>query len=232
MLPNFISYSPDLEDLILYYIFYDIPNGFYIDVGAHDPNKYSVTKIFYERGWNGINIEPLPDKFPLFQKFRKRDINLQIGAGDKEGNTTLNIKNDASCSSIIYNKKANNTNLTNIKINTLANICRRYIPKNNQIQFCKIDVERAEKLVLLGFDFINYRPRIFCIESLFNGNKNNYEHLDWEYILTNNDYEFIFKFGRNRYYYDKRVSSFKNKFNLIDLYINKYIAKFKKKNII
>ena len=50
---------------ILFYLLNDIQNGFYIDVGANDPNLYSVTKAFYQRGWYGINIEPLPEKYRL-----------------------------------------------------------------------------------------------------------------------------------------------------------------------
>ena len=32
--------------------------GFYVDVGAHDPVQDSVTKLFYDRGWRGVNVEP------------------------------------------------------------------------------------------------------------------------------------------------------------------------------
>ena len=60
-LSNFTSYSQFYEDLILFCIFYEVKNGFYIDVGANDPNIISVTKAFYLRGWYGINIEPLPN---------------------------------------------------------------------------------------------------------------------------------------------------------------------------
>ena len=220
LLSNFISYSPDLEDFILFYLFYDTPRGFYIDVGAHDPNLYSVTKAFYQRKWKGINIDPLPNKYLLFQKFRTRDINLQLGAGNKEGNTTLKLKNDQS--SIIFDKNENNSQYINISIKTLSNICKMYVPKNIKIDFCKIDVERAEKLVLLGYDFQNYRPKIFCIESLFNNQTNTSEYEDWENILLNNDYKLGFKYRRNKFYYDKRIIGLKDKFNLIDFYTNKY----------
>ena len=37
--------------------------GFYVDVGAADPEVDSVTHAFYERGWSGINIEPLDEYF-------------------------------------------------------------------------------------------------------------------------------------------------------------------------
>jgi len=78
LLSNFVSYSQDFEDFIIYYIFFDLQKGFYIDVGANDPNEFSVTKAFYDRGWYGINIEPLHEKYILLKKYRPRDINLQI----------------------------------------------------------------------------------------------------------------------------------------------------------
>ena len=92
---NFTSYSQHLEDLVLFSIFYDVKNGFYIDIGAHDPNHISVTKAFYLKGWYGINIEPLPSKYKALQIHRRRDINLNLGIGEKEGIATLNI--DRKC---------------------------------------------------------------------------------------------------------------------------------------
>jgi hypothetical protein len=47
---NFISYSEFFEDLILFCIFYDVKNGFYIDIGANHPDFVTVTKAFYLRG--------------------------------------------------------------------------------------------------------------------------------------------------------------------------------------
>ena len=84
-LSDFYSYSQYQEDLILYILLYDIENGFYIDVGAFDPIKVSVTKAFYLRGWTGINIEPQPDKKDLFDKDRPKDINLPLAIGEKKG---------------------------------------------------------------------------------------------------------------------------------------------------
>ena len=108
LLSNFVSYSQDFEDFILFYLF--IEKGFYIDVGANDPNIFSVTKAFYERGWHGINIEPLPFKYKLLKQYRPRDINLQYGIGLNEGNATIRVL--GLCSSLIYNKKENNSKLS------------------------------------------------------------------------------------------------------------------------
>ena len=54
-------------------------------------------------------------------------------------------------------------NIININIDTMLNICKKYIPKKEIVQFCKIDVEGRERDVLLGYDFENYRPKVFCI---------------------------------------------------------------------
>jgi FkbM family methyltransferase len=176
-LSNFTSYSQFLEDLILFSVFYDIENGFYIDIGANDPNAISVTKNFYLRGWYGINIEPLPDKYQALVKFRKRDINLQIGAGSIKKNGTLYILGYGSTL-----QKRNNIKSIAINVDTMFNICRQYVPKNEIIQFCKIDVEGGEKDVLLGFDFESYRPKVFCIESTLPGTAIPCHNL-WEGIL-------------------------------------------------
>ncbi len=104
---NFISYSEYFEDLILYSIFYDVKNGFYIDIGANDPDDCSVTKAFYNLGWSGINIEPLPDKFKKLKEERKRDINLNIAVGDKKGNSRLYLRQGMS--RIVNNSMTFNT---------------------------------------------------------------------------------------------------------------------------
>ncbi len=181
-----------------------------------------MTKAFYERGWYGINIEPLPDKHKLLEIFRKRDINLQLGVGEKEGNNTFLVK--GCYSSMLYDKTNNISKFINIRVNTMSNICRKFVPKDVKIEFVKIDVERAEKNVLLGFDFENYRPKIFCIESLFIPKTNIPEYKEWESILIRNDYVFAYNYGVNRFYYDKRIVGLRDKFNGIDFY-----AKFYKK---
>ena len=57
-----LSYSQQAEDLsIQRYFGEEKMNGFFVDVGAFDPIKYSNTYLFYKKGWRGINIEPNPD---------------------------------------------------------------------------------------------------------------------------------------------------------------------------
>jgi FkbM family methyltransferase len=217
-LRNFTSYSQMHEDLILYSFFFDVEQGFYIDIGANDPNEISVSKAFYKLGWNGINIEPLPDKFSKLQEARKRDINLNLVVGDTKGKTRMRA---IGCGShVVGDRTKDSKNIIDVYMETMANICKQYIPKKKEIHFCKIDVEGHEKNVLLGYDFKNYRPKVFCIESTYPGTFKPCHHL-WEYILLENDYSFVYKHGMNRYYVDNRIKDLKERINYFDNFIKK-----------
>jgi len=96
MKDRIISYSQDKEDLILLSFLEDIEKGFYVDIGANDPWTYSVTKLFYELGWNGINIEPLPDMYDKLCEDRPFDTNLNIGISNEEGFMELRVADDLS----------------------------------------------------------------------------------------------------------------------------------------
>ena len=171
----------------------------YKDVGAFDPIKVSVTKAFYLRGWHGINIEPHPCKIDLFNQDRPNDINLPIGVGQQPKNVTFFVNDQLLTVLQEYSRCVNNT--INLTIDTMSNTRKKYVPKGTEIDFCKIDVEGSERDVLLGYDFKNYRPKMFCIEST---KPMSYipTHQTWEKILIENGYTFVYKKQVNRYYVD------------------------------
>ena len=223
MLYPFKSRPLDFEDVILFYIFPDIKNGFYIDFGGFHPENYSVTKFFYDLGWNGINIEPVPEFYEIFVKNRPRDINLNVCGGEKDGNCTLYVQKDLT--SVIKTRMRKYKKIITNKQLTAKTICETYIPKNKNINFCKIDVEGAEKSILLGFDFENWKPNVFVLESLTEK-----DFQSWEYILFNNSYKYAFKFGRNRFYYNSQLEGMKERFIGIEEKIILYKNEFMKRN--
>ena len=152
---------------------------------------------------------------------RKRDINLNVGAGKIEGNTSLYLRGGGSTTMKQYLKKIKNNKFINIKIDTMKNICIKYVPKNEEIQFIKIDVEGGERDVLLGYDFENFRAKVFCIEST-KPNTMIPTYQFWEGILLNNDYSFAYQYNINRYYIDNKETELKKRFNKLNLLINKY----------
>ena len=77
-----ISYAQNFEDIMLWRALSQVKNGTYIDVGANDPIIDSVTKVFYDNGWSGINIEPVKENWEKLLEARPRDVNIQCMAGD------------------------------------------------------------------------------------------------------------------------------------------------------
>src|SRR4051812_46188600 len=81
------SFAQNGEDILLWRCFGDQQQGFYVDVGASSPIVDSVTHLFYERGWSGLNLEPIPERAAELRRARPRDITICAAAGDR--NTTV-----------------------------------------------------------------------------------------------------------------------------------------------
>lgn len=194
------SYSQEQEDIILHEILKDVKEGFYVDIGANDPDVYSVTKLFYEEGWHGINVEPLPDQFEMLAEKRERDINLNIAIGNKQGLMDLHFDGMGSTLSdkVVKDNHLEDKETIPTVVWTLGRLFEEYAPAD--IHFCKIDVEGFEKEVLEGMDW-SYRPWVFCMESTKPGTHIPC-HEEWEHILIEHGYELKKVHGINRYYVD------------------------------
>lgn len=199
-----LSYAQNLEDILLNRVFADRPEGFYIDVGACHPILDSVTKLFYERGWRGINIEPVPKVFQILAEDRGRDINLPVGLSNREGVLPFFEVAESLGSSTFSAEQAEELRREgfqivehSIPVTTLARICEEHAGPS--IDFLKIDVESHEREVLEGADWKRFRPRVVLIEAT-RPNTNIPSHDEWEPLLLDVDYHFAFFDGLNRYY--------------------------------
>ena len=203
---RFESYAQELEDLILYVALRDVPEGFYIDVGANDPTELSVTKFFYLRGWRGINIEPLSDKCLLLEEQRPRDINLCVGIG-RDNEKKAMFENGTGTTfneELAKDFESGSSGGTLREMMSLSGVYRRYCKPWQPVHFCKIDVEGYEKEVLESVDdWQTFRPWVFAVESTEPGT-NIPSHEKWEHILLENNYIHALSFGINRYYLDVR----------------------------
>lgn len=76
-----VSWSQGGEDLALIHALKGVWSGRYIDVGAHHPNRFSVTRHLYQLGWSGVNIDANEDLIKEFKKFRPKDRNICLAVG-------------------------------------------------------------------------------------------------------------------------------------------------------
>lgn len=206
---TFISYAEYLEDLILYDALKRFGEGFYIDIGAFDPIDISVTKAFSLRGWRGINVEPLKDKFALFELDRPRDINIQMAISNYNGVITLFEAEGASTVEAVTLKsvKKNNalTGSNEVATITMEKLVKDYLPRGKDITFLKIDVEGHEEKVLESMNFTYGRPIVIVVESVIPW-KGTPAFEKWEYILFDAGYTFAHDYRNNRYYLNKTHS--------------------------
>jgi len=168
------SYSQEGEDMILKRIFEGKEHGFYVDIGAHHPRRFSNTHFFYCKGWSGINIEPNPEGVAAFQRERSRDINLQLAVSDHEGELTYYLFDDPALNS--FNKELTDQRLRTshykligtkaIPVQRLEVLLRKHLPSGTKIDFLTVDVEGLDMCVLRSNDWKTFRPAWVLIESL------------------------------------------------------------------
>lgn len=198
-----ISYAQNLEDVMLWRALHDVKVGFYIDVGANDPVIDSVTKLFYESGWNGINIEPLESHFYDLCVHRPRDINLQVAAGSEPGEIPIwdcGVRGWATADPSVVEKHSSMGyagTASTVQVVTLQQIINEHC--YGDVHFLKVDVEGFEAEVIQGIDLSVVRPWVIVIESV-KPNSRDDSYTQWEPTLTEANYEHVYGDGLNRYY--------------------------------
>ena len=201
---TFISYAQNFEDVMLWRALKHVECGFYIDVGANDPEMDSVTKAFYDHGWRGINIEPVIQWYEKLQENRVRDINLQLAAGAEKGELAFYELPDTGLSTF-EKATAERHQIEHgytiferiVPVETLTAICERF--HMAPIHFLKIDVEGAEKNVLVGLDLSIIRPWIILVESTLPSTRLE-DYTQWDPIILAANYAYVYFDGLNRFY--------------------------------
>lgn len=168
------SYSQEGEDLVLNRIFSDKTVGFYVDVGAHHPKRFSNTFFFYQRGWRGINIDAMPNSMAIFNQERPFDINLEIAIMGKRGLATYYQFNEPALNGFSEPISLGRDGLRDYKIINrttilgmpLSDVLDKNMPPNTPIDFLTIDVEGLDFDVLKSNDWDRFRPKVILIEIL------------------------------------------------------------------
>lgn len=197
-----ISYSQYGEDLLIKALFENQPPGFYVDIGAHHPFRFSNTYIFYKEKWRGINIDPQPGTKKKFDFFRPKDINLEFGVASTEGVLTYYMFDEPALNGFSKDLSLSRHSTTkdgyhiigtkDVPILRLDTILDKYLPVKTNIDFLTIDVEGLDLEVLKSNNWEKYRPTLVIVEE-FGLNINKLANSVIYKFLTSLNYELVSK---------------------------------------
>ena len=168
-----LAYSQDGEDMVLRRLFERKPSGFYVDVGAHHPFRFSNTCYFYRRGWRGINIDPNPDAIKAFLRDRPADINLSFGVSEEPGNIAFHFFNEPALNTFDVELAAERSRIPgyrlletkSVPVRRLDDLLAEFLPPNQKIDFLSVDVEGLDLSVLRSNDWNRFRPHLLLVEA-------------------------------------------------------------------
>jgi FkbM family methyltransferase len=167
------AFSQEGEDLILARYYEGRTAGFFIDVGAHHPFRFSNTYLLYRLGWRGINIDAMPGSMERFRRARPDDINVESAVGTAQGSATLFLFNEPALNTFDADL-AEKRNIppwrivgtAAMPIRTLAELLSKHVPPATNIDFLTVDVEGRDLDVLRSNDWQRFRPGLVLAETL------------------------------------------------------------------
>ena len=200
---TFVSYAQNLEDVMLWRALKHVEKGFYVDVGAWDPVQDSVTRAFYERGWRGINIEPVQAYYDRLCCDRPLDTNIRAAIGQSDGELTLYEIPESGLSTTnmetadMHRMAGLNVVERKVESKSLNTVLEEHI--SGPIHFLKVDVEGSEFDVLRGLDLSKWRPWILVVEATIpNSPETNFA--SWEPMVLSAGYVLAYFDGLNYFY--------------------------------
>jgi len=194
--------------------FVNFDNGFFVELGANDGISKSNTYYFEKyRGWNGVLIEPIGQKYLECIKNRSNKNKIFCNAcvsfnyNKKFVEMTYsnlmtisnNLESDLKNSSehLQQGMKYLQEGEKNYKFGSVADTLNNILLKSNapkKIDLLSLDVEGSEMEVLKGINHKKYRFKYLCIETRDCKKLSDYL-LQNDYILLKklNSYDYLFK---------------------------------------
>lgn len=205
--PPFISYAQNREDVVLFRALGDVERGRYVEVGANHPVDDSVSWAFYQRGWSGLTVEPVPDFARLHRAQRPRDTLVEAAVTrDAPGEVTLHVVPGTGLSTVVdaVSDRHDGAGIAHVDVVVpsvrleAALVDAGWTPEED-IHFLLVDVEGAEDEVLDTIDLTRWRPWVLVVESTA-PNSTESTHESWERGVLDAGYELCLFDGLSRFY--------------------------------
>ncbi len=164
----------------------EAPEGVYLEVGAWRPQEQSNSWQFYERGWRGVLVEPIPQAWPALLANRVGDCLYPFALSSKPGYGK--IWANGPTSSLRPDQNPVDTCQVVVETRTLAQLVAEY--SLYKIDLCTIDVEGWEDSVFAGCDWDTFRPQVLMVECLD-------DNANWRQAVDDQGYREIARTEKN-----------------------------------
>lgn len=162
-----LSWAQDGEDSVINTL---LPRrGFYLDVGAHHPFRFSVTHRLYSQGWRGLNIDFSSKSIGLLNRFRAQDKNVQAALGNpglatfyEFTESALNTTDQETADAVISGGYRL-VGTTRVQVENIVDILKREEAPPT-LGFVNLDVEGAEYPILAQLLNSDYEVPFILVE--------------------------------------------------------------------
>lgn len=166
------SWSQEGEDLIVARFMEPRTTGFYVDVGAHDPFRFSNTAFFHARGWRGLAIEPDPNGADRIRRYRPTDVVVNLGVAQARSEMTFfrfdePALNTFSAALAQLRQQRDGYKIIEeikVRVDRLDNILSQHLAGEQKIDFMTVDAEGFDLEVLRSNDWQRFRPEVVVAE--------------------------------------------------------------------
>lgn len=203
---RFVSNAQNAEDVVLWRALRHLPKGRYVEVGANHPSTSSITRAFYDRGWTGIEVEPVSEFVEAFRDERPDDVVVQAAVTDADvSSVTLHVIAGTGLSTLdetigrMHRDSGLATREEVVPARRLNDILAEHLDPSDDIHFMVVDTEGSERGVLASVDLREWRPWILVVEATA-PNSTEPTHEEWEHLVLEAGYEFCLFDGLSRFY--------------------------------
>jgi FkbM family methyltransferase len=154
------------EQALVRAFFGDAQKGFFVEVGANQPQRGSHTWHLEELGWTGVLVEPQPDLAEELMCMRRAKVFAVACSAPENAGTRMRLHVAGALSSLDRDSMAPGAvpeRVIDVPARTLDDVLiAAGAPR--ALDFLSVDVEGHELEVLSGFDFARWRPRLILLE--------------------------------------------------------------------
>lgn len=200
-----MSYAQNREDVVLWRALGGVANGRYVEIGANDPEHFSVTKAFYDRGWRGLAVEPVPSFASRLRAARPEDVVVEAAVTQQDGSITLHVIEGSGLSTVVDDvnsrHEADGRVVVDLEVRSvrLDTLIAEHGFDTGPVHFLLVDVEGAEADVLASVDLRAWRPWVVVVEATA-PLSSKHTHQSWQSSLLDAGYEFTLFDGLSRFY--------------------------------